>query len=342
MGKNMRCYLQARKCSIEKQLAELIQTTPRSTSARSLERELKIVNELASFYPAVGRPRWITLASCATLILVTLGVGFAVRLPTILMEVDATVDEFSLAFGPGNVATTGEIPLDGAGVCGTKLSIDGAVAKTISCQDLVAAEILSGFYVQPMTKLELAVRSANCYRLTIKAGGLDSSLVQSAPLGRNGTPVKLLHLGPDSDLRFCSTKGISLAFSNVNSLIIASLSRENPPPALYSSSIQSGSLKINATSRERKLLNGEKLSLQNIDDGHLLLRPSDKFRLVFEGDVANPTIFGVSSDFLFVGENLKPNLVHYVQASPVIASLVGAFTGLVGVFFGLLKRWRDK
>jgi hypothetical protein len=304
-----------------------------------LNEEREAIASVYKHEKSIYRPAWIGPVVVVALALVLIGVGQFIHVPP-QIALNASVSELTFTAANESAQFGSGEPID---VTELRIAGDQAAAKAVenslSIQSLV---------VLPRTRVTLR-QFKRCLSIVInpesepaaegKIGSQPSGGLEFIALPRIKSDGELpmgtaLRVGPGAELYFCTSDVSNYVIAGpVSELNVSRVFREGTPRLLLSS-VVSGNLRIAQTAREIALNDRDRLVFAGLVSGWLIVFPKEPLRIIFSARASHAEWVGVSAGDR---ENLAPTLVDIASASPWIKSLVGAFTGLIGLLWGALR-----
>lgn len=334
--------IERRKKEAERQLiADLERDASTDVLAESQSR-LAALNDIGDMLPVASSPKWVLPASVAMIGASLIGMGSLVHLNQPQIRLDAKVQ-----------ALTVEASADGIG-------LTNAGTVTVTNFDVVGLEefdrsILAGVIgfssleLIPGARAEVSLIQPNCVVIQMatlhssiapsQGGALRLTLHRPGPSG-TGTQTIPIAVPQGGAVSFCAAQvGDHLLLGRVATLDLSRIHLRDLSTAetIRASSIVSGSYAIPAVNRAVTLGGHDRISLELISDGWVVIGRTDALTISFSGRVGNARSYGLSQA---VSESLTPTVLEWFSRSPWVTSLFGLFTGLVGIAWSAIRYFR--
>jgi hypothetical protein len=184
------------------------------------------------------------------------------------------------------------------------------------------------------SKIKISTEDQHCYKVQILSGGV-SFLVTGNSIDSIHRFSDELILKEKESMSFCTAGGLQVTLPAISQLQVMDLIRE--APAFYAPAIKNGAVQIPAVARKIDLSESDRLDLDEIASGSLILLPDDQLKINFGGEVGKPRLYGLSDLSGVRSVDLRPTFFDIVRFHPMFTALFAAFTGLIGLIVGVLK-----
>lgn len=341
ISRSIKALLEERREAVATKLLTAVASAAPISEIETIEKEHESVRAIERRVTLSNHPGWVLPLAIVAIAVFLFGIGVLIRVaPQLSMNANVTEVTFVAAGASAEFGSAEPIALTEIQVAGDK-SAAKASKNAASIQSIT---------VLPGTRVRVKVTGDHCF--SILTSPTDSALLQAEtqqeddikgleftvvghPEAGSSTPMgSRLRVGSGVELYLCTATTLKHIITGpITELDVSHVFREGTPKILLSS-ITSGSLRTSQTAREIRLGDRDRFLFSGISDGWLVIFPAKELKIVFAGVVARADWVGISSSDR---EDLAPTLVDVAASSPWLKSLVGMFTGLVGVLWSV---WR--
>lgn len=297
--------------------AEDLQTpTARAARLKELESLDGLISRLEPRRPAWRRPAILALLAISAVLFASV-----IRWPS--ARVDLTAETVSLGFMTAAVAPA-------AAQSRHPLRVSGVHAGAAALEDV---RVLTRLTFGPGAVARVDQASDGCLTLSIAEGYASAEAVGDTPAG--GVPiVRSFRVDPRTPLAFCPQQPApGWLMAPVAAVTLATVQDEGPP-RLLGPALRAGTLTVGETGRQIALGRLERVTLDGIADGTLLLGLEPQLRVNLSGRSRSALAVGPRGE---VVRNLRPTLLDLFTHAPLWRTLLAAFTGTLGVLWSV---WR--
>jgi hypothetical protein len=337
---SLRSSLDAERKSLEAQLAEP-STRHAPHERRDLEQRLNCIYELLSRLTDDRRRKQKLQALIAIASGAILALGLWFRLPTATVQVDADANGLTFTTTPGSSEArefASPDPFDS-----TKLIIQSSA----NVEERAATHVIS-LVVEPETTIEMRGDGDGCFTLFIEP----RSVTDDKPYGLSVTISDIVSPHPDGSVPTLPMPS-KRSLSDGGTLQLCLADRKFPllmarvtalqfwrptsitPPRLTVSTLIAGKLRIAESGETMDLGMGDRLSLQDIRHGWLIVMAQRTVGIVFSGVVHKAELAGASGES--VNREIIPSIAKYLSSSPKLTWLWGALVAIAGAIWGMQR-----
>lgn len=324
--KELASKLAAKRQTMIEEAVHALDMTP--TALSQLEEELAAVDALQARLKPV-KPVWPVPLGLATLAIALIALASIIRLGFADIEMETQVTQIEIQTGPAEsmaplVSET--FPVDRFELIG--LAHSSPVARIASMTLL------------PDSHLELSIDSQRCMKFIPKrasssaaSGGLMLSTMAPPDAEGIAEPSQVVAT-PGTALRFCLPLDAGFTLIALPTSLEISQLQSAGPPEVRISTITSGFIRFNQTGRRQDLGRLDKLRFSDIKKGTLVVSAEQNLNVSFSGHVVKPESIqsGLGNSI-----DMRPSLLDFIANSPIIRSLFGLVTGLVGLLWAGLN-----
>lgn len=318
-------------------------------SATDIERHdksLQALDRLLHRFPKKKSPPWLLPLSVAVVAVSLVGLAAGIRIPRPFIVADARVFALTITAAADGTGLSSDVsvPVNSIEVVGGSKQ-DSITGPSVS---------ISAFKLKPGTTA-LFEQLDSCLEIQIPvtesspehtAQGIEL-IVLHPPKEKGQLPTPATwHASPGATITICGNLPKNYAISGGVQRV--DLYRHQPGEVLrgfvdmYFPSIISGNLRLPNFNRSLDLQDTDMVSLDGIRDGWSFIFLTPPMRVVVTGAVDHPA--KLSPTPRGGATSLEPTLLEWITKSPLITSVFGLVSGLVGVlwalgrYFGLLPR----